>query len=530
MCAVKPVYLFFRNFSSTTWVSGEDCEKRYEERPTPVPSTDGDARLFAKRTLPCVHRSGTLYSLFDFFLFMVAIVEHLLSPATLPARPGPMGVVVPSLSVVSYNVLLPNSHDGWWNYKMYNPPLLDEKDWYISSWDYRKDLLKNRIQSINADVVCFQEIAPESFDEDFSFMRDLGYDGSELYKKGRFRPATFWKTSHCVLAAAGSSPAVAAAAVHKDRSLLTAFQLVGDFANDPRHWFVANVHLQAGKNGPRRLRQINEAIAGIMTLARKLKEPSPEQNVRLIVCGDMNGGQECGAVQFLEQGFVDETFLEDNEKVTSSRKELPLAKPMIDVTACVERPEGGVSPPTMVVAELMSSMMEEATYDKPVLSQDMLQRLDRIYRRIASGHGGVMTRDDVEEWLVKINHELGRGDEFRNAALEMGWNDPNPEDPWEVRKKRIELPKEGILTLEGFQNVYRKELDAGKFWGIAHDMAVLGDPMPDKGLFAARYDRMYCSAALQPIAVLDTVAYAPCPNRDEPSDHLPVAASFLPVQ
>ena len=83
------------------------------------------------------------------------------------------------------------------------------------------------------------------------------------------------------------------------------------------------------------------------------------------------------------------------------------------------------------------------------------------------------------------------------------------------------------MTLTGFVNVYRKELDAGKFWGIAHDMAVLGDPLPDKGLFTARYDRMYCSRVLQPSAVLDTLASSPCPNRQEPSDHLPVAASFV---
>jgi len=444
---------------------------------------------------------------------MVAIVERLISPATLPGPiPG-----VPSLSVVSYNVLLPNSQDGWWNFKMYNPPLLEEKDWHYSSWDYRKDLLRDRIQTINADVVCLQEIAPESFQDDFAFMRDLGYDGFELYKKGRFRPATFWKTSHCIL----SSPAV-----HKDRSLLTAFQL-NEFRNDPHHWFVANVHLQAGKNGPRRVRQITEAVTATMTLARKLKEPKPEQTIRLVVCGDMNGGQECGAVHYLEQGFVDETFREDNEPVSSGRKALPLSKPMVDVASCVDRGEDNTCPPTMVVTELMSSMMEEATYDKPVMNQEMLHRLERIYRRIATGEGGVMTRTDVERWLVKINHVVGRGDEFRNAGLEMGWQDPNPEDPWEVRKKRIKLPEQGILTLEGFQNVYRKELDAGKFWGIAHDMAVLEDPMPDRGLFAARYDRMYCSTALQPTAVVDTISTASCPNREEPSDHLPVAASFL---
>lgn len=154
---------------------------------------------------------------------MVA-AELLISPATLPK---PI-IGIPSLSVVSYNVLLPNSQDGWWNFKMYNPPLVEQKDWVISSWDYRRDLLKERIRTIDADVVCLQEIAPDSFQNDFAFMKDLGYDGSELYKKGRFRPATFWKTSYCTLA----SPSV-----HKDRSLLTAFQL-NDFADDPQHWFV----------------------------------------------------------------------------------------------------------------------------------------------------------------------------------------------------------------------------------------------------------------------------------------------------
>jgi hypothetical protein len=405
---------------------------------------------------------------------MVA-VQHLISPATLP-RPV---VGIPSLSVLSYNVLLPNSVDGWWNFKMYNPPLVEEKDWHISSWDYRRGLLKERIQNVDAHVVCFQEIAPESFEDDFSFMLDLGYDGVELYKKGRFRPATFWKTSHCTLA----SPAV-----HKDRSLLTAFRL-NDFTDDPQHWYVANVHLQAGKNGPRRVRQINDAIKGTMTLGRKLKEPEPEKNIRLVVCGDMNGDEECGAVHYLEKGFVDEHFLEDNEPVSSGRKELPLATPMKDVSAFAERPDGGGSPPTMVVAELMSSLMEEATYDTPTMSQDMLDRLERIYKRLASGDAGIMSRQDVETWLIQINHRLCRGDEYRNAALEMGWVDPNPDDPWDVRKKRIQIPEDGILTLEGFQNVYRKELDGGKFWGIAHDMAVLGDPLPDVGLFTARYDR-----------------------------------------
>ncbi|CAB9517202.1 5'-phosphodiesterase 12 [Seminavis robusta] len=441
-------------------------------------------------------------------------VQHLISPASLPANDK-------GLSVVSYNVLLPNSSDGWWNYKMYNPPL-EQQD--LSNWDYRRQLLQERLRTINADVICLQEIAPDSFEEDFAFMKEeLGYDGVELYKKkGRFRPATFWKTSHCQLAGP---------AVHKDRAIITAFTTVN--GDDKSCWYVVNCHLQAGKQGPRRLRQMNEAVRGAMTLSRKLKQPTPEQSIRLIVCGDMNGGPECGAVRFLEDGFIDETFREDNEPVSSGRKELPLAEPMKDATAAVVTRH---PPPTMVVAELMQSLMEEATYDTPTFSQDMKDRLARIYKRLASSDKNTLTRQDVEQWLVQINGRLGRGDEYRNAALEMGWTDPEATAagevvPWEEQKKRIKLPSEdtATLSLEGFINVYQKELKGGKFWGIAHDMAVLGDPLPDCGLFTARYDRIYCSAALQPTAVLDTLADKPCPNEQEPSDHLPVAVAFQAV-
>jgi hypothetical protein len=69
------------------------------------------------------------------------VVQHVIGPACFPVIPAiPAGAE--SLSVLSYNVLLPNSVDGWWNYKMYLPPLLDRN---ISSWDYRRDLLRKRL-------------------------------------------------------------------------------------------------------------------------------------------------------------------------------------------------------------------------------------------------------------------------------------------------------------------------------------------------------------------------------------------------
>jgi endonuclease/exonuclease/phosphatase family metal-dependent hydrolase len=427
---------------------------------------------------------------------------------------------VEQLSVMTYNVLLPNSMDGWWTYKMYSPNVDPE----VSSWQYRRNLLKGRIAEINADVVCLQEISPASFEDDFKFMwEDLGYDGYEMFKKGRFRPVTFWKTSHCRLA---SPP------VHKDRSLITAFQKVKNNNNDndnkPPYWYVTNCHLQAGQQGPRRVRQIHEAIKGVVTLAKKLKEDKPETNLRLVVCGDFNGGAEAGAIRFLEDGYVDSTLQEDGEPVTSSRKDLPLYNPLLDVsTAVTSRPP----PPTLVVAELMSSLMDDPSYENPILSNDMKERLGRIYNTLATGEGGQMSKSDVEQWLIRINKELGRGDEYRNAAIQMGYVDPNPDDPWEVRKQRVELPEDGILTLEGFVQVYQKELSGGKFWGIAYDMEILGDPLPDVGLFVSRYDRIYYNGQhIQPVAVLDTTADKPCPNEKEASDHLPVAASFRVIE
>ena len=391
----------------------------------------------------------------------------------------------------------------------------------VSSWNYRRDLMKERIGSIDADVVCLQEVSPESFEQDFGFMQDLGYDECALFKKGRFRPATFWKTSECRLI---HPP------VHKDRSLLTAFEShiaetnKSDKQNDETPWYVVNCHLQAGPQGPRRVRQIVEAMKGVMTLARKQKQEKPEDTVRLIVCGDFNGGEESGSIRFLEDGYIDDTFIEDGTPVSSKRKNLPFSKPLHDASAAIKtRPP----PPTLVVAELMSNLMEEASYENPILSKDMKNRLERIFITLSNTKSGEMDRSSVESWLIRINKRLQRGDEYRNAAIEMGWVDPNPEDPWEVRKKRVQIPEDGVLTLSGFINVYQKELSGGKFWGIAHDMQVLGDPLPDAGLFTSRFDRLYYNAqSMKVVSVTDTISNKPCPNDEEPSDHLPVAASF----
>jgi len=289
-----------------------------------------------------------------------------------------------------------------------------------------------------------------------------------------------------------------------------------------------------------------------------LKQPAdpknPERHVPLIVCGDFNGGAESGAVRFLEDGFIDESFQEDGGSIVSGRKALPLEKPLRDVSAMVVRGnvdnDGKNDPPaTLVVSELISTMVkgQEGAYENPVLSAAVVERLERIYKRFAttsvllSGvESIVMGVNDVEKWLIAINGQVGRGSEFREAARQMGWQQDNAngdddeddgeisaDKPQEEKKVQIVLPQEGHLPLEGFLKVYQNELRGGKFWGIAYDLAVLGEPLPDAGTFRSRYDRIYCSTAIEPTAVMDFLCDQPCPNEREASDHLPVAASFF---
>ena len=382
-------------------------------------------------------------------------------------------------------------------------------------------------------------------------MADLGYGGQELFKRGRFRPATFWKTDRCELVAPS---------VHKDRTLLTVFRRRPCAENQQqqiqqvqqirqqRNWYVLNCHLQAGQQAPRRVRQIHEGCRAVLTLARKLKEPNPEQNLALIVCGDFNGGAECGAVRYLEDGGIDgTTFREDGQPVVQTHKMFPLATPLTDAVATVTQRE---PPPTLVVAELISSLVQngaDQAFSNPELSNNVVERLQRIYRRYATVETDpslavpidekVMGRADVERWLIAINGKVGRGSEFREAARHMGWKEHDGEMQGEEedekdeevagKKATITLPEHGTLSMGGFVDIYAAELRQGKFWGIAHDLAVLGEPLPDAGVFQSRYDRMYCSSAVQTTAVMDFLCSRPCPNDVEPSDHLPVAAAFV---
>ena len=150
----------------------------------------------------------------------------------------------------TYNVLLPNSSDGWWIYKYYQKHVpMDQR-----TWAYRSQLAKTNILGSGggADIVCVQETSADSFDDDFAFMKDAGYD-HVLHTKFRFRTATFFRRDKLELRAEK----------HGDRTLTTLLALKDD-ESDPaqaRSVFVVNCHLTGGPSPDKRMRQVHAAYA-----------------------------------------------------------------------------------------------------------------------------------------------------------------------------------------------------------------------------------------------------------------------------
>ena len=95
------------------------------------------------------------------------------------------------LTLLSYNVLIPNSSYGWWVYKYYDAAVPE----FAKTWHWRKTLIRKQIIAANATIVCLQECFPESFAEDFAFMSEAGYQQVFMEKGARMRNATFWRSS-----------------------------------------------------------------------------------------------------------------------------------------------------------------------------------------------------------------------------------------------------------------------------------------------------------------------------------------------
>ncbi|KAL7549368.1 hypothetical protein ACHAWF_012639 [Thalassiosira exigua] len=236
-----------------------------------------------------------------------------------------------SFSMLTWNVLLPNSRDNWWCHKQYAPHVPMDK----RRWEHRKKLIEGRLRASDADVVCVQEADGKTFDDDFGFMADAGYD-VVLHRKFRFRCATFYKRDQFAL----DNEA------HKDRTLVTALRRTREGHEHDRILHVVNCHLSGGAAPERRLRQVHDgldqvrkwksALERTLSQRKKGKRPSPrlvteaERSLReyvtagVVVCGDFNSDGNTAVRKLLVEGSVDPEWREPQYpelQLTSKRKE-----------------------------------------------------------------------------------------------------------------------------------------------------------------------------------------------------------------
>ena len=436
-------------------------------------------------------------------------------------------------TILTYNVLIPNSNDGWWCYKYYGPGVPVEK----TTWAHRQSLLRDRIVGSGADIVALQETSADSFESDWSFMAEAGYD-YQLYKSGRMRPATFWKRERWALCQVDGSlvvppeegkevPKGADGVLQGDRTLTTVLRPLGaDGAPVAVPVFVINAHLSAGPEARRRLRQVHETLDAIRKL--RVKAKLPEQGACCLLVGDFNSQGHTGVRELLVTGEVRPEFRESGDpteanqhenEVTSKAKKQTLG-PFADALGEACALAGVARPPTIVAAQLQPAMQNA----DGTTSTALIAAIDEAFDALSSD-GATLSDEEQASWLRKVNLEIGRGSEFRFAVA--------------ARESHGGTP----LTRADFQALYAEEVAQGKFWGVEHDLRVMrpsgaGMRAPGSPPFTADFDYVwFSSAALKLVGVqaplpdekmaeLLSGSQHGLPDEANPSDHLPVAVAL----
>ena len=395
---------------------------------------------------------------------------------------------------------------------------------------------------------------------DWKFLTDAGFDCAVL-SKGRMRPATFWRRDRFALCKVLTGDIVSAPSSELapsgeepgggdggggggggggakgadgilccDRTLTTLLRMLDPadgtaLATRPSPIAVVNAHLTAGPNAPRRLRQVHEALETYRKLKNKAAKPIAAAADAVVVAGDFNSQGHSAVRELLTAGEVLPAFRESGDptereqgstEITSKAKKQPFGAFGDALGDACER-AGCARPPTMVVQDLMATMLDEASGDEGTPSAAMTAALDECFDGL-SADGAVLTEEEERAWLIKINKQVGRGSEFRAAQAP---------------------PSATALTRADFHSVYQDELAQGKFWGVEHDLCVMrGRGLHKEGsTFTADFDYVYYTKAtlrlegvqaLLPEAQMEQLlaGTTSLPNEFHPSDHLPLAAAF----
>ena len=452
-------------------------------------------------------------------------------------------------SLVSLNVLLPNSVDGWWIYKMYGPGVPEA----ATTWTARQSLLKDLLLRADADILTLQETSAESFESDFSFLFEAGYDCA-LHAKGRMRPATFWKRGRFCLCQANGTPLVMAAApapaavpatapapaaapvtapaaeaegspreeapsgldafttasslIHGDRTLtvpLAALDESGSVLASVPPLNVVNCHLSAGQEARRRLRQVHDALEAIRKAQDKASggaggakggkggkkggkaEPAAEAMSAVVVCGDFNSQGSTAVRQLLCAGEVLPDFRESGDPTELRQQEN-------EVTSKPKRHKLGA----FFDAAAAAFGEADGVSPPPSLICPTLQPK--------------MAREDTDEPTEGLLQALGgmfaklsADGETMTAPEQEHWltlvnkKVGRGDEYRNAAKARLARGEDVTdLTKRDFEWIYAQELSNGKFWGIEHDLRVVtGTGLATAGEppFTARFDYAYATSA-----------------------------------
>ncbi len=387
------------------------------------------------------------------------------------------------ISLMSYNILLPNSEQGWWVYKYYHPKTpLEER-----LWAHRKSLLQHQI-SVTIDLFTFQECALATYEKDLDFLTN----SHELlcHKRARIAMVTAWKKERFELLAD----------YHLNRTLVVVLREQSGLL-----LCLVNCHLSAGRHPKERFQQVAKAMKQV----EKLKNRFALDMV--LFSGDFNSSSEGTAVlRFLEDGIVEPRFRETRYptvEITSKVKEHWMGR-FREVYRHV------TDSTTMWVRNSADSMVH---WRKRTPKSEFIGALNALFERY-SADSTYMTLEEVERWICDINLEL-RGSEYRNA---------------------LEKITEQGLSRNDFVDVYLQEVESGKHWAVFNDLLrvdiELPKPKPYIGKYALdqvwmRSNKYECSGVVPPISQdakskIENGDFPP--NRWHPSDHFPLMVRFSP--
>jgi mRNA deadenylase 3'-5' endonuclease subunit Ccr4 len=142
-------------------------------------------------------------------------------------------------------------------------------------WTYRLPLILQRIHESNADIVCLQEVQIDCWDE-ICLRLDGEFDLRILQNVTKEHPVAL-----AILVKTSFLGVECVAAESRSRAILTVLK----FAHTNETLFLANVHLQAGKN------ETKERFLQVQSLLKRIRKHASDmmtQTPNIIIIGDFN--------------------------------------------------------------------------------------------------------------------------------------------------------------------------------------------------------------------------------------------------